>query len=600
MISRKRWQTLADFRAVDLALADFVQSRAAAPDPVGLAAALASRALGEGHAFVDLAHWHAARPEMAVELPLSDWLAALQASAAVGRTAGDQPLVLEGVRLYLARQWLAEETVAGRLRQLLQQPVTALPEGAGGWLRQLFPASVYTPDWQMAACALAAHHALAIITGGPGSGKTTTVIRLLALLQKIAGAQRLRIRLAAPTGKAAARLSEAISKALLTLPAGFAGNVPSTVLTLHRLLGSGTRGRRFVHTADNPLHADVVVVDEASMVDLTMMQALLQALPLNARLVLLGDRDQLASVEAGSVLGELCRDAAGAGYDEATLALLHKVTGQDFSAHGGSGDRLAQHTVMLRHSHRFGTDSVIGQLAAAINRGDAAALTRLCGQGDEALQLSPYAALLPALTEDLADYLRLATTPVGGAGADRHARLALQALSRFQVLCAVRSGPHGVVTLNAQIVAALQRQQVLPPAPQQQSSEWFAGRPVMLTRNDYGLEVMNGDVGVTLMTDKGLRVAFNVGGNVRWILPGRIESAETAFAMTIHKSQGSEFDTVCIVLPEEADSPLLTRELLYTAVTRAKSRVLLLARMQVLQQTVTRQVQRASALRDKL
>lgn len=599
MISRKRWQILSEFRAVDLAFADFVQSRITASDAIGLAAALASRALGEGHAFVDLAHWHAAQPDLAAELPLTEWLAALQASEAVGQTAGDRPLVLEGSRLYLARQWQAEETVAARLRHLLHQPVTALPEAAGSWLQQLFTASTTKPDWQMAACALAAHHPLAIITGGPGTGKTTTVIRMLALLQKIAGATPLRIRLAAPTGKAAARLSESISKALLQLPAGFAGKVPSEVVTLHRLLGSGTRGRRFAHHADNPLHSDVVVVDEASMVDLEMMQALLQALPHNARLVLLGDRDQLASVEAGSVLGELCRDAGQAGYDNATLTLLRQATGQDFSAYAGAGDRLAQHTVMLRHSHRFGSDSVIGQLAAAINRGDAEALTTLCQQGDEALQLSTHSALLPALTEGLADYLRLAAAMVDGPNADRHALEVLQALSRFQVLSAVRAGPHGVTMLNSRIVAALQRQHLLPLASHSMP-EWFAGRPVMMTRNDYGLEVMNGDVGVTLMTDKGLRVAFNVGGSVRWILPGRIENAETAFAMTIHKSQGSEFDTACIVLPETADSPVLTRELLYTAVTRAKKRVLLLSQPQVLQQTISRQVERASALRDKL
>lgn len=335
------------------------------------------------------------------------------------------------------------------------------------------------------------------------------------------------------------------------------------------------------------------------MIDLEMMQALLDALPQHARLILLGDKDQLASVEAGSVLGELCRDAGVPAYDADTLEVLGRLTGQEFSASAGAGDRLAQHIVMLRHSHRFGADSQIGRMAAAINQGDADTLADLCRQEDETVQLSAYPALMPALVEGLADYLRRVAAPVPADGADQHAMATLQALAQFQVLCAVRSGPHGVVALNAQIVSALQRQQLLPLASQSHS-EWFAGRPVMMTRNDYTLEVMNGDVGVTLMTPRGLRVVFNVGGSMRWVLPGRIESAETAFAMTIHKSQGSEFDTACIVLPEDADSPVLTRELLYTAVTRAKKRVLLLAPPAVLQQSVQRRVERASALRDKL
>lgn len=597
MISRKQWEKLDDFRAVDLALADFVQQRLGAGEPLGLAVALASRALGEGHTFVDLARWHAAQPDLAGALPLADWLALLQVSEAVATTACDAPLVLEDGRLYLARQWQAEESVAYRLRQLLQQPASELPLESAGWLRELFPQASAGPDWQMAACTLAAHRRLAIITGGPGTGKTTTVIRLLALLQRIAQPSSLRIRLAAPTGKAAARLSESISGKLLELPMGFSGGVPSEVVTLHRLLGSGVRGKRFAHHADNPLHADVVVVDEASMIDLEMMQALLDALPQHARLILLGDKDQLASVEAGSVLGELCRDAAVPAYDADTLEVLGRLTGQDFSSFASAGDVLAQHTVMLRHSHRFGADSRIGQLASAINAGDSDAVADLCRQPHEQLSLAPASALLPALGEGLAEYLRqVRQVPADPMEQDAHAARVLQALSSFQVLCAVRDGPHGVVAVNRQIVTALMRQELLPVS----SELWFAGRPVMMTRNDYSLDIMNGDIGVVLPVQGGLRVAFSVGGCIRWVLPGRLEGAETAFAMTIHKSQGSEFDTACVLLPDAADSPVLTRELLYTAVTRARQRVMLIATTDVLQQTVARQVERASALRDKL
>ncbi|MFT3718462.1 exodeoxyribonuclease V subunit alpha [Pseudorhodoferax sp.] len=663
------WVEQGWLRALDQAFALFLHDHdPAAPASVLLAGALASLRLGSGHVCLDLPAaladdaWPARLPDTAPpgahapadwlrNLRLDDWQRALRASRLCADGPGGTPLVLRGPRLYLRRYWQYEQDVrAGIAARLAHAPV-APAAAVRPVLQALFqpfggPAAAPAgdgarPDWQQLACALALRQRFAIVTGGPGTGKTTTVVRLLALLQSMAQAAQgrpLRIRLAAPTGKAAARLTESIRGALDHLPwdrlpggAALREAVPAAATTLHRLLGSRPDSRHFRHHAGHPLPLDVLVVDEASMVDLELMAQLLQALPPDARLVLLGDKDQLASVEAGAVLGELCSRAQDGHYDAATVQWLQDCTGQrpPPALCDAAGQPLDQAIAMLRESRRFTAGSGIGRLAEAVNQGDARAALALARQGLPDVRrcrlAGPPGAGDPALRALLladgappgpAPVLRAmhATRPAAGAPRpqwDAWAAALLAASTRFQLLCALRDGPWGVAGLN-EAVAGLLHQQGLIAATQ----GWYAGRPVLVTRNDHALGLMNGDVGLTLelpvfdgdgrVPDPAAppvrRVAFAAGdgsGGVRWVLPARLQAVETVFAMTVHKSQGSEFEHAALVLPDQG-SPVLTRELVYTGITRARAWFTLVggeaALGPVLAGAIGRRVQRASGL----
>jgi len=654
-----QWVEVGWLRALDRALAVFLLDMQPDAEPLALlAAALASHQLGHGHVCLDLGETLSA-PDLSLSLPpegqqagqdirlpsqllrpvtVEQWRQVLAASPLVEQPGGEgdaepgeRPLVLHGQRLYLRRYWNYERQVAAALQQRLQTPL-ALPENLPGQLQQLFADSQQQPDWQQLACALAARGAFSIITGGPGTGKTTTVVRLLALLQApaVAAGQPLRIHLAAPTGKAAARLTESIGRQVggLQVAEAVREQIPREVTTLHRLLGSRPDSRHFRHHAGNLLALDVLVVDEASMIDLEMMACLLVALPPRARLVLLGDKDQLASVEAGAVLGDLCRDAEAGRYSDETRHWLEQVSGQSLIAAGlQSGDAqrhpLAQQTVMLRHSHRFGAASGIGELARAVNRADPRAARQvladaryrdihshvLQGQGDPALaqlvlggdQLPGYAEYLRVLSEQRPPAQLAARDPAW----EQWAQQVLRAFDTFQVLCAVRQGPWGVEGLNQSIAGLLHRRGLLP-----EPRGWYEGRPVLVTRNDYALGLMNGDIGIALMVrepalqpgeaePRVLRVAFprNDGaGGLRFVLPSRLSGVETVFAMTVHKSQGSEFAHAALVLPETR-SPLLTKELVYTAITRAsRDFTLVETRAGIFDAAVAQPVRRLSGL----
>jgi exodeoxyribonuclease V alpha subunit len=449
------------------------------------------------------------------------------------------------------------------------------------------PASDGEPDMQRLACEVAAQNRITLITGGPGTGKTTTVVKLLSLLVGTSS-NELQIHLAAPTGKAAARLTESISNALTKMPADVQARIPTQAQTLHRLLQSNSKA-----TQVHQLATDVVVVDEASMIDLEMMARLLQAVPPTARLILLGDKDQLASVEAGAVMSQLC-----------------------------TGSLLKAQTVTLIHSHRFDAKSGIGQWARTVNADVAdntPALKALWNaapdwlatlplqqtiEGDAAepdvtrLQLTSASdpKLAVGLRYGWRNWLALleahrpSKTKAAAPCSDAQAVALLKAFTEFCVLCAVREGPLGVTQLNAQVEHALGLGQ----------SPWYAGRPVMVTRNDYALELMNGDIGLCLPGPDGvLRVAFPaVDGGVRWVMPSRLDSVETVFAMTVHKSQGSEFAHVLLVIPA-LESPVLTRELVYTGLTRAKKRLTLWApQLGVLWNGCSRRVLRSGGLGD--
>ncbi|WP_018139916.1 exodeoxyribonuclease V subunit alpha [Thioalkalivibrio sp. ALJ7] len=671
----REWEDADWLRGVDRALVRFLHEQAPDAPPLALLlAALASHQVGRGHVCLELgALLHAPdatlslppEGEPGVPLPLrpSSVLQGVSAAqvaevlqdgvlAGPGE-AGGTPLVYTGEQVYLRRYWESERRIGQAIRARLADCETwqgALDERAArdwlGWLFGPLPAAGET-DWQRLACGLAAGSGFSVITGGPGTGKTTTVLRLLALLQGLQGPDDpLRIRLAAPTGKAAARLNASVSGALDRLgldqlPDGEAlrRNLPAEVVTVHRLLGARPDTRHFRHGARNPLAVDVLVVDEASMIDLELMASLVEAVPHTARLILLGDRDQLASVEAGAVLGELCHRAGGGHYTPRTARWLEAVTGMVVpeAMQDAAAQALDQHIVMLRESHRFGADSGIGRLAAAVNAGEVSRLPSMDSAVQQKVLAGPEDPALVALAVDgrkdvsegeavgYAGYLeglRMArpASAAPRAAWEDWARDVLAAHGRFQLLCAVRRGPWGVEALNRRIAAALQARGLLEGDPAQVGHSggyepWVEGRPVIVTRNDYALGLINGDIGIALAVPAWLargepeagdvdddasvlRVVFLAAGDrVRWVLPNRLEATETAFALTVHKAQGSEFEHVALVLPE-ADSPILTRELAYTAITRASHWFSLLEPgVGTLAAASQRQIQRSGGLR---
>ena len=530
------------------------------------------------------------------------------------------PLVLSQGRLALRRHWRDEGRVAAGLQALLAEssgpaathrfippsPLAFDQQQARQWLQHLFPAvkgagattadaqaeadahaHAHAVDWQRTACALALRGRLTVVTGGPGTGKTWTAARMLVLLQALhTGPQPLRVALAAPTGKAAARLRQSFESALADLRANLVDDLPAAqtldpgpARTLHALLGVRPGTRQFVHDAARPLDLDLLFVDEASMVHLEMMASLLQALPPQCRLVLLGDRDQLASVEAGAVLGDICGHAQPGGqpaYSAATAQWVEALTGQLLPHTApGDGHALAQQTVALRHSRRFG--GPIGALARAVNAGDTvAAQALLAGDGTAAVmraELRDTAEAAALAAAGYGDYTQmLARRPGERAAFEPWVQQLLGAFDTMRVLCALREGPWGVTGLNAAIEQALSTQGLIA-----RRGEWYEGRPVLVTRNDPALAVFNGDIGIVLRSPalqpgdaSSLRVWFRDGDGLRSIAVGRLVQLQTAWAMTVHKSQGSEFAKVLLVLPGQ-DSPVLTRELLYTGVTRARS-----------------------------
>jgi exodeoxyribonuclease V alpha subunit len=522
------------------------------------AALAASRAVLAGHACADAAQLEEADGE--------DWRAALLDSPVVAcAQSADpfRPLVLDAAgRLYLYRYWDYERRLARRLVALDRAVEADEPPGAGALLDGV-------DDSQREAIRRAWSRGLALIAGGPGTGKTTTVVRVLAGL--LAREPHLRIALAAPTGKAAARLEQAVRERLdaLALPPALRAGVPVEARTIHRLLGVRPGRAECRHGPGRPLPFDVVVADEASMLDLALAARLVEALPPRARLLLLGDPGQLASVEAGAVFAQACAAAAGGGPLEGALGLL-------------------------RESHRFGGTSGIGRLADAVRAGDAGASIALLDEASLAdaawVREAPESSVLTR--ELLHGYTAYVTALQHRAGPAE----VLAAFDRCRILVATREGPFGMERINALIGAAVAGRRaeagVLPP--------WYPGRAVLVTRNDYGLRLFNGDVGVVLPGRDGLMVHFpDPSGSTREVLPGRLGECETAFAMTVHRAQGSEFDRVEVLLPS-IDSDLLTREWLYTGITRARRGVRLWSEESVLRSAIARRTPRRSGLEGAL
>ncbi|GAB2628332.1 exodeoxyribonuclease V subunit alpha [Novilysobacter erysipheiresistens] len=588
----------------------------ATPDLVLTGAALASLAVSRGHAGFDPAgpqqlvegepHWPAAEV-WANALASSDWVAGATPDA-----TGQRPLVFENGLLYLRRYREYEHRLATRLRALAAHaPAAVDPTALTPVFDALFPAGASDP-LQARAAALALQRALLLVTGGPGTGKTTTIARMLVLLlaqARLAGNPPPRIALAAPTGRAAERMAESLQAAVARMAAadGFdpvwIEGLPAGASTLHRLLGTIPGSPRFRHDADHPLAYDVVVVDEASMVDLPLMCKLAEAVPDGARLVLLGDPDQLPSVEAGDVLASICeaagRDAPTALADSRVVDMppvgvtpdlfAPAVPAEPAGADTGAGSFLHGHRVHLQRGYRQSAGFDLAPLAEAARDGDAdRTLTLLRGNTLEGVHFHEDATdPLATGAADLLPHWR-ALTATGDPAA------ALAAAARLRLLTAVRGGPQGTRGLNARIEEAL----VGPRPPTH-----FHGRLLLVTENSYRHRLFNGDIGICLRDDRGTLVAWfpdsDRAGGVRAFHPAALPAHESAFAMTVHKAQGSEFDTVWLQLPRQ-DNRVLSRELVYTALTRARRELHLCADEAVLRAALGRHVVRVSGLAHRL
>jgi len=538
---------------------------------------------------------------------LAAWRQALRASRLVSDGGTRRPLVLDGSdRLYFEKYWDFERTVERELGARAEAAASIGSDALRAALDTWFTGRG-NDDLQKIAAAVAVLRRLAVIAGGPGTGKTTTVARVLALLIALHdGDTPPHIRLAAPTGKAAARLTESITGALEKLraegaPGAVIDAIPRDATTLHRLLGVHPDGSGFRHHAGNRLALDVLVIDEASMVDLPLMARLLAALPEQARLILLGDPDQLASVEAGAVLGDICNRGRDTVLSAAMRRQLQAVGLQPpppppARRPGRIGDSL----VVLTRAHRYEAGGAIAQLATAVNAGDTGAAHAVLRDGGSVrwAQIDDGELILRVqeqARQHFQPYLAQLDDP----------RAALHTFDRFRVLCATRVGRFGVQNINRLVERALGLGQSGPPADAADDvpEGHYAGRPILVTRNDYGVGLYNGDIGMVLPDAENggrLRAFFPLdAGRVRRVALNRLPEHETVFAMTIHKSQGSEFRRALVVLPETA-SDIVTRELLYTGITRARQEAEIWAAAPVLDAAIRRAVARSSGLRDAL
>ena len=570
-----------------------------------LAVALCVRAVRQGSSCLELASVACATavdglpPEQVAALPwpeASAWVRAVEASdlVAVGPEGTPvRPLRMVDGLLYLDRYWRQEQVVAQYVdAAMLAPPIRWDAHALAAALGRLFPTT--SPDLQRLAAVVSAHRRFSIVAGGPGTGKTTTVARLLAVLQDLAGGG-LKVALAAPTGKAAARLTEAVTAATGRLPAEDGERVGVlTASTLHRLLGSRREERtRFWHNRDNRLPYDVVVVDEASMVSLTLMSRLVDALRPTARLVLVGDPNQLSSVEVGAVLGDLVRRRPPEGSVPLDLESLAPVDAAELSGEALTAAQSGA-VVQLRKVHRFSDE--IQALAEAVRLGDADALEAVLSVGHPCIELvdqdagTAVAPLLSTLRSDVAS----AGEALVEAAREGRAVEALAALDLHRVLCGHREGPYGVARWGEQVHNWLTER-----FPGYGSDGlWYVGRPLLVTANDYQLRLFNGDTGVVVAGPEGVhaRAAFRRDGVVEQLAPTRLGEVTTVHAMSVHRSQGSQFKRVTLVLPPEG-SPLLTRELVYTAITRAEEHVRVIGTRAALEVAVRTPITRASGLR---
>ncbi len=587
------------FEPIDVHFARFmVQLAGSKSAELALAAALVSRLSREGHTCLDLNEINTgmigkeAGPAV-LDLPSPDaWISALRLCPVVGGPGDYRPLILDGSgRLYLHRSYENERRLADVLLRLNAR-VMPFDEAlfTRGLARMFPPDGTDGHDRHKAAAAAAVSRGLCVITGGPGTGKTTLVCRIMALL--LEQEPHLKIALAAPTGKAARRIEESIQRSLelMDCAPGIKAMIPHEATTIHRLLGFSPGSTLPRHCAANPLSADVIAIDEASMADLALMSYLVQALKENARLILLGDKNQLASVQAGYVLGDICDVGGSHAYSADFAGLVARTTGCAVPAgdEGGMQDSLVE----LTRTYRFSKDSAIFALGEAVNSGDISRSLEILHSG-HGKDLSRQELPLPG---ELKRSLReIVTKRYGSFLVSDDIHECFQLFETLRILSPVREGPYGVKALNRCVEEILQGAGLIEPGRLH-----YHGRPVLVTENDYTLKLMNGDIGLIVSDGDDLRACFVArDGSVRKISPLRLPAHETAFAMTVHKSQGSEFENVLLILPER-DSPVLTRELVYTGITRARGAIEIWAAMEIFSAAVSRRTHRVSGLNNML
>jgi exodeoxyribonuclease V alpha subunit len=580
---------------IDQHFAALMNRLAKVPSPeLELAAKLVSNFRASGDVCVPLRDVTATEAEKMgwTEVPaLKDWVNKLRSSGVVGDPGKFAPLILdESDRLYLQRYWKYEDELGRSLQARLRDKSPRDFDSAdlAQSIAQLFPGS---SDLQKVAAFVAATSGLCVISGAPGTGKTRTIVLICALLITLAGKHELSFALAAPTGKAAARLKETIAQTGVSLRLPGDLKLPADASTIQRLLGARGDSPHFRHNAKNPLTADVVIVDEASMIDLALLAKLFDAIRPDARIILVGDKDQLASVEAGSAFRDICTPGFELRVSVSLAEAFANMTGEKLD--GASADQAPIHSVVveLRRNYRFTPGGGIGELSNAVNRGDAVAAIEVLKRGGS-IRWRPTPSL-KNFERDLREcvfprfekLLRLSDPAV-----------ALKQLAEFAVLCALRRGPFGAEKVNALLEGMLRETGLIEGA-----GRYHAGEPIIIVRNDYNVGLFNGDLGIVLpdaVTGE-LRVFFRGEDEVLNFAPGRLPAHEPAFALTVHKSQGSEFHNALVILPER-DAPVLTRELLYTGTTRARETVEVWASAEILRQTIERKIERSSGLRDRL
>lgn len=529
-----------------------------------------------------------------------DWVEVLHASTLLTGEMGKAPLVLMQDRLYFQRLWDDERTVANYFLAAAKQRLF-VPAAAERILNILFNGDDETINWQKTAVAMSLSRSVTLISGGPGTGKTTTAAKIL-LAHVLLSSSRdnpLRIKAAAPTGKAAARLTISLKNALSAMPSALDREelFPEEAITLHRLLGAGKKKRPFMYDKNHPLAVDILIVDEASMIDLSMMAAIVHALPKQAKLILLGDKEQLSSVEAGAVLGDLCQLFHGK-YSKERAEELKLLIHRQLPATPGVLP-MADTICFLQESHRFSAHSGIGLLARDIKEGVSdIAIHRLRSKSYADIEFQPltvndYDSFIESIARKYGHYFDVLNTT-------QNIQHALLAWDDFRLLAAMRNGKYGVLGLNQAIERVLCKRDKIQKTVEESS---YLGRPVMILKNDPKLKLWNGDIGITWQDPedpKQHRVYFQLtDGTLRSFSPLLLPEHETAFVMTVHKAQGSEFSQVALILPPESNA-ILTRALLYTAVTRAKQKITIYGQTTILHHTIQTQNERDSGLYERL
>ncbi len=589
-------------RPIDVQVAHLLLRLSGGTSPeLAIVGALASWAIGQGHTCLPLS----AVSDRLSEVGLDGSLfidpgvvrAALLATSVVGRPGDHCPLILDDAdRLYLLRFFRYEEAIALALRERVQGIEVIPTEPALALLAELFlpvAEKQETIDWQRTAAALALLKRFVVISGGPGTGKTYTVARILAALAALAP-EKLRVGLAAPTGKAALRLQESIRTAKATLPPQWVDAIPDQALTLHRLLGFRSSPLGFIHNSTNPLHLDLLILDEASMIDVPLMAAMLAALPSSCRVILLGDRDQLASVEAGNLFGDICGNG-DCGWSTALTTYLRPLTGSTYASSlspEAKPDTIADAIVLLQSSHRFQEQGGIGALSRAVKSGRGEALEAVLRQSYPDLQVVEQVGLThsPWLREQLERFF----TPLFTATS---AQAALRELGQRRILCALREGVSGVEGINRLAESIFRRRGLIGAG-----EHCYPGMPIIILRNDYTQNLFNGDTGIVWPDSQGLIQAWFPhpdDDTIRPISLARLPPWQTSYAITVHKSQGSEFGEILLLLPHE-DVPVLSRELLYTGITRAREALVVYGRKELLLRAIERRVVRYSGLSEQL